>query len=282
MEYLELMWIIGIAVGLVMAVAGFLLFRKSSKRSREAFRKKIESFESGPQMSNEDYLAELGFEPESAQAFLAIGLREHIADYSQIPLMAVLSGHELGNDYDQLLFDVSHDVLDFIFRLEKKLDIRVSRHIFSDEREQTVQDLTLRLIDEMKITPEGKYSVSSFIKPGFAPGIGGLYFCFLSVIFFAVAFLLASTGIIRMIILCICFLCAVPGGVLLIWALKDLICADINDRKVDEKCSDCSSLVQQVETYGYEGPGQRWSGVGAYCRKCKELKRCEPKFHGER
>ena len=270
-------WIIaiGVGVGITAVIAVFL------RRARRRHRRAIASFENGPRMSESQYLAALDIDPASDRAKIAIWLRNLIAEYGQISADAVLPSHRIWTAYKDLPFYDNQDIADFIFRLEKGLCISIDavsiEKVFPKDIEPTVKDMTLNLIELVKVFRDGKKC--GYNKPGYSALTVGILFCIAA---FLVVLLNLVFGIIsrftencRLICVGLTWIfwgLIILGGACFVSAVIGMITASHRDRKANRRCDDCGGLLRHVNTYGSDAPGQRWDGRGFYCAKCGELK----------
>lgn len=118
--------ITGIAGWIIASAFGLCLFAALWQARRIEIRA-IEKFERRPRTESEAFLSQIYIDSASPDAKIALQIREVFADLGAVPAESLKATDRFYPDMEQLPFYDSIDLMDIIFRLEKKLAIKIMR-----------------------------------------------------------------------------------------------------------------------------------------------------------
>jgi hypothetical protein len=117
------------AAFMVLIVIGFVY---SIRKIRRAERAEIGRFQQRTPLENDQFLSEIGVDPTSPEAVIAVSARQAFADLGSVPAESLRASDRFYPELKRLPFYDSIDSLGILLELEKKLDF----DIYGDDAER--------------------------------------------------------------------------------------------------------------------------------------------------
>jgi hypothetical protein len=114
-----------VVVSVVVFVVWLMMHRKATRLAATRWRER-------PPMSDRAFLAACEIPDESLPIELALAARRVIAELGTVPAETILPDDTFAHDLVQLPFWDSLDWMDFIFRVERECELKLSRPIFCE------------------------------------------------------------------------------------------------------------------------------------------------------